>query len=190
MHIRIISFLLCIIVIMFSIISCNDNKNDIEDNLLSMQKKAILLPLGNMMSQHCKNDTASFENCNSIKANYRYVVFIDSAQCSPCAIDGLYRWNSVIDSVRQNKLNLSFLFIVSPPKWQLEDVLLAVEFSGLENDIYIDSMNIFSKMNQHLPRDSKYHSFVINGDNKVVIVGNVLINGKIRELLNKLLKSK
>lgn len=190
MYLRVLSFLLCVIFITLSIVSCKDNKNDIEDNLLSMRKKAILLPLDSMMPQHCKNDTSSFENSNSIKTNYRYVVYIDSTQCSTCAIDGLYRWNSVIDSVRQNKLGLSFLFIVSPPKWQLEDVLLAAESSGLKNDIYIDSMNIFSKANHHLPRDSKYHSFVIDGDNKVVVVGNILVNKKIRELLNKLLTSK
>ena len=118
------------------------------------------------------------------------MIYIDSTQCSTCSIDGLHRWNSLIDSVRLNKLDLSFLFIVSPPKWQLEDVFLAIESSGLKNDIYVDSLSIFSGVNPNLPQDIKYHSFILDMDNNPKLVGNVLENPSIRKIFDKLLSSK
>lgn len=48
--------------------------------------------------------------------------------------------------------------------------------------IFIDSTNIFSIKNPNIPLETKYHTFLLDPNNNVVLVGNPITNKKIREI--------
>lgn len=49
--------------------------------------------------------------------------------------------------------------------------------------IFIDSANIFLRKNPHIPSETKYHTFLVDEDDKIVLVGNPITNKKIRNVL-------
>jgi len=181
--------LISIFILIFSVFGCKDERKNIEENLSSMQLHPISLNLDKMVRMHSKNDT-SYITMKAASPKYRYIVYVDSSECSPCMIDHMYEWNGLIDSIRERNLSVDFIFIVAPRYNQKEDAILAIESSGLKNDIYVDTAYTFMQANTYIPKEAKYHAFIINDSNKVVLVGNVLNNKRINNMFNKILKIK
>lgn len=49
--------------------------------------------------------------------------------------------------------------------------------------ISIDIAKIFSHINPNIPSETKYHTFLIDENDKVVLVGNPLTKTKIRDVM-------
>jgi hypothetical protein len=56
--------------------------------------------------------------------------------------------------------------------------------------IFIDSTNIFSIKNPNIPLETKYHTFLLDPNNNVVLVGNPITNEKIREIFLAIIEKK
>ena len=62
--------------------------------------------------------------------------------------------------------------------------------SRIEGIVYFDTLNVFMKNNPHIPQENIYHTFVIDKNGKVLLVGNPFQNDRMTALLNKILVSK
>ena len=181
---RLITYILSIM-LLFLCWSCKES-DDIKETLISMQKNKICLSLDRMQCKFYANDT-TLKNTNSTE--FCFVVYIDSARCSPCTLDKIHQWNILIDEFKQRKeQKLEFIFIAAPKPSQIEDAYLSIEYCGLKNPIYVDTAYIFRENNKHIPSETRYHNFLINSKGEIMLVGNPLENKKIRNLLNKLTK--
>lgn len=178
------------LIFVFLAIGCVDKKRKVEKDLLSMQSQHISLCLEGMACTHSENDTSTVSPKKEEETSFHYVIYIDSTRCSPCIIDQLFQWNEFIDSTRAECLDVDYFFIVAPKTEQVEDAFLSIESCGLKNDIYVDTAYLFRKMNKGLPQDAKFHSFVINNENKVILVGDALHSSNIRNLFNKIIAVK
>lgn len=169
---------------LFFCYSCSSKKGDAQKTLVEMSKHKVVLPLEEMGCFHSAVDTV--ERKEVVPMKYNFVHYVDSSQCSPCALDRMYHWNKLIDDY--SKKGVNFVFIIEPKKEQIEDVHFAIEFSGLRNPVYVDSLYAFRRQNSFLPEEQMYHSFLLDRFGKVAIVGNLLQNENIKFLLDKLLK--
>jgi hypothetical protein len=176
-----------VIIALFALTECDNRIESIKNNLLSMQKDSIILPLDKMICMHSENAESTTLKRGTIKNKYQYIVYVDSTQCTPCAIDGMYAWNVLMDSLRTRKSQVDFVFIVAPRKEQMEKTILSIKSSGLISDVYVDTSYVFNLSNPRLPQEEKFHYFMISKENKIVMVGDILYNPSMRKLFNKII---
>lgn len=62
--------------------------------------------------------------------------------------------------------------------------------SGFNHKVLIDINNSFRKSNPHIPKDAMYYTFLLDEDNKVVLVGNPLRNNSIKEIFLRTVNKK
>ncbi len=122
--------------------------------------------------------------------SYKLVTYIDSSSCSPCGIDHLFDWEQFINEVNEKKDSLSFIFIVAPRKTQLEQTYYAIAHSSLSNAIYVDTSYVFRANNPCMKKGYIFGSFLLDKNNKVILVGNPLDNPKIHNLILNIIRPK
>ena len=52
--------------------------------------------------------------------------------------------------------------------------------------IYLDSSNSFHHNNPQIPNDQRFHTFLLNGDKKILLVGDPVKNEKINKLFQEI----
>lgn len=133
---------------------------------------------------------------NQIEANKiaSIVLWFDSTECSLCRFESLpnidYIYTYCYDSLPMGSVDVITLF--SPSKEQLPLFRNIIETSNLIYPIYLDDNNLFEELNQFIPKEHQYHSFLINKDSKIMIVGGPFHNNKMwdlyKSLLNKIVR--
>lgn len=170
---------LLFVLVALILIGCSEKKK-IQAELETLYEHTFCLSLAEMECRHSAVDTIDSE----VNANWKYTFaqYVDSAQCSPCTLNKMYQWNEYIERLR--KKGVRFVFIFEANRALLEDVYLAIESSGLKNPIYVDTAYVFRRGNEFVPEGVQYHSFLLNKEGKVLVVGNPMLNKKIEKLIN------
>ncbi len=60
-------------------------------------------------------------------------------------------------------------------------------FCGLEHSVFLDTCNVFKKTNPQMPDNEMFHTFVINKEGNVLMVGNPFANEKMEALFKKVI---
>lgn len=115
---------------------------------------------------------------------YKYIIYYDSYDCSSCRIANLTNIYPLYSFADTN--NISVLTIFSPKEEDIDNVTLQLIISDLDIPIYIDVNNIFQKQNPSIPRDLRFHCFLLNNDGKPLLVGNPITSDRIMRLLQTL----
>lgn len=118
---------------------------------------------------------------------YKLIVYYDSLDCSSCRISHLMDLYPLYDMADTS--NFSVITIFSPKKENLEEVSFQIQILDPTIPVYIDRLGSFAQFNQGIPLDVKFHSFLVNNDDIVVLVGNPLYNENIAGLLNKIINN-
>ena len=116
------------------------------------------------------------------------VIFSNSTGCSSCAVNRLSKWNEFLNFERENKLGL--IFILNPAKVEYNDVVNAYSSSGIEHSVLIDTCGVFLEENPQIPRNRTFHTFLMDSNGNVLLVGNPIGNQKIRDLMYKIINDK
>lgn len=98
----------------------------------------------------------------------RLVYYLDSNQCSVCNISKLQKLH--IDPAEQ----IYVASIVQLPLKDREYVKSTIEYAELEVNasVFLDENNSFIKNNPFLPDDRRFHTFLIDPDGKIRLVGD------------------
>jgi hypothetical protein len=112
-------------------------------------------------------------------APYRILMYADSIGCISCKL-GLTHWNGILseaDSLFPGKVDFLFFF---QPKDEKE---LAYLFrrDKFRHPVYVDRENRLDGLNR-FPSLMEYRCFLLDGENRVVLVGNPALNPKVWEL--------
>lgn len=113
------------------------------------------------------------------------VVYADSLTCSPCYIKGLSNWNAYL--FNEDKYNLTFDFVVSIKRKEKQRTEVLFSNCGLEHSVYLDTCNAFRKANPNFPSNKLFHTFVVNNEGKVLMVGNPFQDEKMEALFQKVI---
>lgn len=62
--------------------------------------------------------------------------------------------------------------------------------NSLDYPVLLDTLGEFEKLNPHLPKNKALHTFLLDENNNVILVGNPLHNKKIEEMFNKIVEEK
>lgn len=165
------------IIILILAFSCQSKKSkEVENNLKEMQGKVIYFPT-NLRSVCMGKDTlcpTMFEN------KYKMVVYIDSIGCTECNMK-IERWIDIFKYTQDSLPNLSIIYIVSPKMSQSQKITSYFKKYEIDYPIFVDSLNQFGNLNK-IPKDSKYHTFLIDRQNRIVIVGSPILSDRMWQL--------
>ena len=162
--------------------SCS-NQEAIIQKITQMQETPLIVPLTEM--EYWEPDEKL--EINHIDNNYRLVVYTDSSQCTPCFISHLSDWYELLSLERNGKLNVTF--IIEPPSTQYDKTMERINNVQFFHPLYIDSNCKLRKNNPQIPNESMFHTFLLNKNNQIVLVGNPLHNNQIEKMLKEIISN-
>jgi hypothetical protein len=112
----------------------------------------------------------------------RLIVWVDSLGCSTCRINKMFEYAEMVDYCKEIDNGFVPLFVFSPPHSMIGDVIYAMKFNEFDYPIIIDEKQAFPAANPHIPADSRFHTFLIDKNGKVVLVGDPVNNPALWEL--------
>lgn len=115
---------------------------------------------------------------SSGNADYRFVVFFDSPNCSSCALKHMAIWNGIIEKTAEYGVNMEYLFIFSPAAGDVESFPATFRFSHFIHPVYLDAGGALLKSNPFLRRMPLLHAIVLDNAGKIVFVGNPSIDSE------------
>lgn len=118
---------------------------------------------------------------NTPRINHRKT---NSYDCSSCRIAKLTDNYPLYSFADINKI--SVLTIFSPDEGELDNVMRQLIISDLDIPIYVDVNKAFQKQNPSIPRDMRFHYFLLDNDGKPLLIGNPITSDKIMRLLQTL----
>lgn len=119
----------------------------------------------------------------------KLVVFSDTSNCSACYIEHLKLWNDIV-AMEDSIQCFSAVFIVEARCGEKNALRKLLECSGLRHSVYIDDSGVFRRGNPHLPDESLFHTFLLDENDEVVLVGDPLRNEAIGVLMRKAIKNR
>lgn len=164
-----------VLVFLQTLSSC---KNSHQDRIIAVlqewEQKEIKFPSHSVFTIQAR-DTVEYFICDQ----YKVVTYIDSLECLSCKLH-LPEWKEFIQMVDSlYPAHVQFLFFFSSKKRsQIRRVLLENRF---EHPICIDEKDSINIIN-NFPKNMNLHTFLLDRNNKVIVIGDPISNLKIKEL--------
>ncbi len=112
----------------------------------------------------------------------RLIVYVDPVTCSSCRLKLMFEYTDVIDFHEEAGEAFVPLFIFSPPQANVDEVIRTLETTQFNYPVFIDEHQAFPAANPHIPADNRFHTFLIDKNGKVILVGDPVNNPQLWEL--------
>ena len=168
------------LVVFHCIISCTDNrrKTNISKVLTEWIGKEIQFP-DHVQCFFSGRDTVLDLCAESFQKEFKILLYVDSTGCSDCRLK-LNQWKQLIaetDSLYPDKVG--FLFFFQPKSLKgMEYIFVRDRF---DYPVLMDVKGEINDMNR-FPTEMQYQCFLLDSNNKVLLIGNPTTNRKIWEL--------
>jgi hypothetical protein len=162
-------YVICAVTSMLIFVTaCNNEKKRITETVSQLLDKEIVFP-DDFQSKILGKDTAVDVLG---KKGYKIVTFADSIGCTDCRLN-FYGWKLKIKEAQEWSKPVDFVFIVQPrSEYELYNVL---KFDQINFPVFYDFNASFIRKNQ-LPTGARYQTFLLNDENRIVLVGNPISN--------------
>jgi hypothetical protein len=174
------NIVLGILILLAGFLSCKKDSRTIEIETIVKEwtGKQIQFP-EDISCNILGKDTVSGLCSDLFQKEYKILLYVDSSGCSNCRLK-LFQWKQLIeeaDSLFNG--NLSFLLFFQPKsKKELGYLFRADQF---DYPVFIDMNKAINHLN-HFPYKPEYQCFLLDKNNKVLMIGNPSLNLKIWEL--------
>lgn len=162
--------------------SCEESEKERLSRLVKeWEGKEILFPTHSTFTIQGK-DTVDFQFQG---AEYKVVTYVDSVGCTSCKLQ-LHRWKeflSEVDSLTNG--NVSFLFYFHPK--DMKELRYLTRRDAFTHPVCFDEKDEFNQLN-HFPSEMMFQTFLLDERNRVVALGNPVLNPNVKELYLNLIK--
>lgn len=129
---------------------------------------------------HAQISLHLISEADSLHNHPKVIVYHDSNQCSTCQLEHISEWDKIIKHLDSLQLPIPVIFIITPPEGRIKEVTQYLNNLKLQRyHIVIDSLNLFSKHNPIIPDNIKLHTFLLDKNNHIILVGSPLFNEKL-----------
>lgn len=164
--------------------SCADNRaTSVADIVSQWEGREILFPENSVFTIQGR-DTVDFQFKD---APYKILTYVDSVGCMSCKLQ-LMNWSKLIaevDSMTDSSIPVVF-YINAPSKKELNYI---TRRDGFMHPVCYDEQDEINKLN-HFPQDMTFQTFLLDADNKVVVIGNPVHNYRVKELYLNIIQDK
>ena len=172
-----------IFLIVFLLLSCNNRVKDVQKIVKEWTGKGIQFP----QNPECMLLDSIIQCPETDNNNYKILLYVDSLGCTSCRTK-LSEWKRLIqetDTLFVQKPD--FLLFFQPKTNGLEELKMLLRSNGFNYPVFIEKENVIMKLN-NFPKEPKYQCFLLDKENKVVMVGNPVYNPAIWELYKKIIR--
>lgn len=157
---------------------CSHIKEDIKD----ITKQDLSIPQNEMISYSWSSQLDSVRTPENLSLIY----YITKEQCQSCFFSELIKYERK-NYEQLEKEGVRILYIIATDSLNiksLENELINARIKGI---VYLDTCNVFLESNPQIPNNELFHTFVINKEGKVLMVGNPFQNEKMEALFKKVI---
>ena len=155
--------------------SCqNVERTYLVNTVKEWEGKKIKFPTESVFTQYMC-DTMKYDTDSAFKL----MIYVDSTGCTSCKLQ-LHKWKSFLnemDSVTNDKIALLF-YVCPKDKREFEHILKRDKF---DYPICVDEYDSLNIMN-NFSSDPRFQVFLLDKENRVIVVGNPILNPKIKDL--------
>ncbi|GHT61482.1 hypothetical protein AGMMS50239_12480 [Bacteroidia bacterium] len=179
---------LMIIILLLVLFSCknNEKRTAAEKIVAEWIGKEIRFP-DKFQCNLSGEDTASVVCSGLLDKEYKILLYVDSLGCTSCKLH-LFDWKQLIEEA--NGLfneQLSFLFFFHPK--DKKELQFLFKRDRMDYPVFIDDDNAINRLN-HFPEQPEYQCFLLDKNNRVLMIGNPALNPKIWELYKQAILGK
>ena len=109
-------------------------------------------------------------------APVKLVIWYDSRSCTSCEVSNMYEWEDITAYANSLAEWLSIIYLFTPKEVDLYVTSITLKGTKFDYPVFIDQNGTFVKQNPKLPKNRQLHSFLLDKNNRVVMVGNPLHN--------------
>lgn len=167
--------------------SCQDKQKEEKKQIAQLvnewQGKQIVFPENPTFTRYL-TDTTDYQIPLS---EYKVLIYVDSIGCTSCKLQ-LHKWKELIeytDSVTESKV--PFLFFFHPK--ETKEIRYLLKRDGFDRPVCIDIDDQLNKLNK-FPADMTFHTFLLDQENKVTVLGNPVHNTAVKDLYLKQITGK
>jgi len=175
------AYCLYLIIMLLFLCSCKDvREQSIRQVVAEWTGKEIQFPEGTPC-QSLGQDTVCIDFSNQ---TYKILLYVDSVGCISCRLR-LTEWKRIIaeaDTLFAGEVD--FLFFFQPKKRDERELQYMFRNNGFRHPVFIDTKNEINKLNK-FPSQTEYQCFLLDIDNKVVLIGNPSLNTGIWQLFKR-----
>ena len=168
-----------VLLIILSIIVLTSCKGPRKDEIARLVKewdgKEVRFPESPVFTIQGK-DTVDFSFRN---AEYKVVSYVDSIGCISCKLQ-LANWAAFIQEV-DSLTGRTVPFILCLHTTDVEEMKRIVRKENFQYPVFIDEKGTFDALN-HFPTNMTFQTFLLDKDNKIVAIGNPVLNPMVKEL--------
>ena len=118
--------------------------------------------------------------------NYKILLYVDSHGCTSCRLN-LSKWKEIINESDTVFLRPpEFIFFFQPKQKDEKELQQIFRSNGFRYPVFIDKENEINKINK-FPSKPEYQCFLLDKDNKVVVVGDPSLNRGIWDLFKRII---
>lgn len=171
---------LFLLLLFLTISSCNTKKREINRLVKAWSNKEILFP--DQLEAHIfGRDT----NCPEIwDAKYKILNFTDTSGCTECKMQ-LYGWQQLKQQTDSLQLDVSYIFIAWAEQYEELETLQWINKCDIP--FFYDRTGQMMQLNQ-FPEKESFRTFLLDSDNRVMLIGNPVNSPDIRDLYLQVLK--
>ena len=175
-------FYLPIYVVIISLISCqNQAELKTSETLKSFIDSEIVVPTNLLRKTYCNEPIDN----TLLTKSYKMIVYLNANGCEECKLTTLLPLSQFIHEHSTYSSHFGVVIILHPTHMPEPDRFL--EQIQYRHPVFYDLDGSFERLNPHLPQDERFHTFLLDKNNKVVVVGNPVHNEKLKKLYLKAL---
>lgn len=177
--------LLSLFGLLFLLLSCKekDNRKELARLVTEWQGKEIIFP-DNVIFTRNVTDTVDYQISGT---DFKVLVYVDSIGCTECKLQ-LGRWKALmthVDSITGETVPFLFFFHAKDNG----EIKYLLKRDELDIPVCIDKEDELNRLNK-FPSDITFQTFLLDKDNKVVVLGNPVHNLAVRDLYLKQITGK
>lgn len=173
-------------VIIIALSSCKSKRvSEAEKVIQEWQGREIVLP-ANASFCVVNRDSVTPVTRTPDNADYKIVSYVDSIGCMSCKLQ-LGRWREYLkelDSISDGKVSAYFYF--EPARNKINDLRIEIIRNRFSHPVCIDTLGLFNTQNK-FPESDAYHVMLLDKDNKVIALGNPVLNPDIKSLYDQII---
>ncbi len=175
------AFVFTIIVILTVYWISKAPKRALEKQIIAMQGMPVNLHMENVLSI-----IGGIDSTYVPLHDKKLIVFVDSTSCTGCFIGKLIEYFDLNDTLKSKSAQL--VVILDPKEDHRDDIIERLHHEKFPFWCIVDSIGEFIKKNPDIPDNLLLHTFTLDEDNKIILVGDPSRNQNIRHLLLKVIK--
>ena len=150
--------------------------------------KEIIFPSENKFSiiGNGNENESKLQSCDS---PYKIVSYVDPKGCISCHLR-LPAWKIFMDDLHNTfPFQVSVMLFFYPEQGKMDEIQFILKRDNFDYPVCIDVNDSLNKLN-HFPSNMAFQTFLLDKDNKVLAIGNPVLNPAVKELYLKIIQGK